>query len=99
MEVIYLNTTLAWQALTCRFVESGDLRHSQRPEIGDEMSKTRMFLNQESRESVICQFNDITGSWRCSSSLTSQYQVHSNHLQPLLKELVRDGFQELRPHS
>ncbi len=61
------------------------------------MSKVRQFLKDDSHEAVICQWNEVTGSWSCSSSLDALHRYRSPQLGPFVRRLEDCGFRELRP--
>ena len=58
------------------------------------MCKTRQFLRSEDLETVLCQWNEVTGSWRCRSRL---HNSTHHQLYPFVRKLIGDGFEEISP--
>lgn len=61
------------------------------------MTLVRQFLKEDCQDPVICQWNEVTGSWRCSSTLDSTHTYRAPNLGPFLRRLKEGGFQEVRP--
>lgn len=61
------------------------------------MTKVRQFLREDGQDAVICQWNEVTGSWRCSASLDSIHTYRAPRLGPFVRQLKDCGFHEIRP--
>ena len=57
----------------------------------------RQFIQRESMEIVLCEWDPRKGSWRCSSTPGSPYNRRVDTLSKLVSGMKAEGFEELTP--